>query len=35
MLDAAKPGDRILILGARDDTLPDFGRALLEKLTRA
>ncbi|APW72291.1 Mur ligase family protein, partial [Sphingopyxis granuli] len=26
MLDAAKPGDRILILGARDDTLTEFGR---------
>lgn len=32
MLDAAKPGDRILILGARDDTLTEFGRELLEKL---
>ena len=32
MLDEAKPGDRILILGARDDTLTDFGRDLLEKL---
>ncbi|MGB7412228.1 MAG: Mur ligase family protein, partial [Sphingopyxis granuli] len=29
MLDAAKPGDRILILGARDDTLTEFGRELL------
>lgn len=28
----AKPGDRILILGARDDTLTDFGRELLGKL---
>jgi UDP-N-acetylmuramate--alanine ligase len=35
MLDAARPGDRILILGARDDTLTEFGRELLEKLTRA
>ena len=26
------PSDRILILGARDDTLTDFGRELLEKL---
>ncbi|MBJ7440264.1 MAG: UDP-N-acetylmuramate--alanine ligase [Sphingopyxis sp.] len=33
MLDAAKPGDRILILGARDDTLSEFGRELLEKLS--
>ena len=28
----AAPGDRILILGARDDTLTDFGRELLAKL---
>lgn len=35
MLDEAKPGDRILILGARDDTLTEFGRELLEKLTSA
>src|SRR3546814_15254621 len=32
MLDAAKTGDRILILGARDDTLTEFGRELLAKL---
>ena len=32
MLDEARPGDRILILGARDDTLTEFGRELLEKL---
>ena len=32
MLDEAQPGDRILILGARDDTLTEFGRELLEKL---
>jgi UDP-N-acetylmuramate--alanine ligase len=32
MLDEAKPGDRILILGARDDTLTDFGLELLGKL---
>ena len=32
MLDAAKPGDRILIFGARDDTLTEFGQELLEKL---
>ena len=32
MLDEAKAGDRILILGARDDTLTEFGRKLLEKL---
>lgn len=35
MLDEAQPGDRILILGARDDTLTDFGRELLEKLGAA
>ncbi|WP_447763726.1 Mur ligase family protein [Sphingopyxis panaciterrae] len=32
MLDEATPGDRILILGARDDTLTEFGRELLGKL---
>src|SRR3546814_7952125 len=32
MLDEAKPGDRIFILGARDDTLTEFGRELLVKL---
>ncbi|HWW57289.1 MAG TPA: Mur ligase family protein [Sphingopyxis sp.] len=32
MLDEAKAGDRILILGARDDTLTEFGHELLEKL---
>ncbi len=32
MLDDARSGDRILILGARDDTLTEFGRELLEKL---
>ena len=32
MLDEAQPGDRILILGARDDTLTEFGLELLEKL---
>ena len=35
MLDEVKAGDRILILGARDDTLTDFGRELLEKLGSA
>jgi UDP-N-acetylmuramate--alanine ligase len=29
----AKPGDRILIMGARDDTLIDFARELLESLS--
>ena len=28
----AKPGDRILIMGARDDTLIDFARGLVERL---
>jgi UDP-N-acetylmuramate--alanine ligase len=32
ILDEAKPGDRILILGARDDTLTEFGRDLLARL---
>jgi UDP-N-acetylmuramate--alanine ligase len=32
MLDEAKPGDRILILGARDDTLTEFGQDLLKRL---
>ena len=35
MLGEARPGDRILILGARDDTLTEFGRELLEKLSCA
>lgn len=33
MLAEARAGDRILILGARDDTLTEFGRELLEKLS--
>jgi UDP-N-acetylmuramate--alanine ligase len=32
LLSEAKSGDRILIMGARDDTLIDFARELLEKL---
>jgi len=28
----ARPGDRILIMGARDDTLIDFARSLVERL---
>ncbi len=35
LLDEARAGDRILILGARDDTLTEFGHELLEKLARA
>jgi UDP-N-acetylmuramate--alanine ligase len=32
LLAQAKPGDRILIMGARDDTLIDFARDLVERL---
>jgi UDP-N-acetylmuramate--alanine ligase len=32
LLGEAKSGDRILIMGARDDTLIDFARELVEKL---
>jgi UDP-N-acetylmuramate--alanine ligase len=32
LADEAKPGDRILIMGARDDTLIDFAHGLLEKV---
>jgi UDP-N-acetylmuramate--alanine ligase len=32
LLAEAKPGDRIVIMGARDDTLSEFARELLEKL---
>lgn len=32
VLAEARPGDRILIMGARDDTLIEFARALLERL---
>lgn len=28
----AKPGDRVVIMGARDDTLSDFGRSILGRL---
>ncbi len=33
LVEEAKPGDRILIMGARDDTLIDFARELLERLS--
>ena len=33
MLAEAKPGDRIIILGARDDTLTEFAQSLLSALT--
>ncbi len=32
LVEAAKPGDRILIMGARDDTLIDFAHELVERL---
>ena len=32
LMTEAKPGDRILIMGARDDTLIDFARELVERL---
>src|SRR3954463_3352210 len=32
IVDEARPGDRILIMGARDDTLIDFARDLVERL---
>jgi UDP-N-acetylmuramate--alanine ligase len=33
LLAEARPGDRIVIMGARDDTLAEFARNLVEKLT--
>jgi UDP-N-acetylmuramate--alanine ligase len=33
MLAQARKGDRILIMGARDDTLIDFARDLVERLS--
>jgi UDP-N-acetylmuramate--alanine ligase len=32
LVDEAREGDRILIMGARDDTLIDFARELVERL---
>jgi UDP-N-acetylmuramate--alanine ligase len=32
LLALAKPGDRIVVMGARDDTLTEFARGLLERL---
>ena len=32
LIEEARPGDRILIMGARDDTLIDFARDLVERL---
>ncbi|QJQ33227.1 UDP-N-acetylmuramate--alanine ligase [Sphingomonas lacunae] len=33
IVNEARPGDRVLVLGARDDTLTDFAQALLRGLT--
>jgi UDP-N-acetylmuramate--alanine ligase len=30
----ARPGDRVVVMGARDDTLPEFARRLLEEVKR-
>jgi UDP-N-acetylmuramate--alanine ligase len=35
LLDLATPGDRIIVMGARDDTLTDFAKQLLETLSRS
>ena len=32
LLGLAKPGDRIVVMGARDDTLTEFAQELLEQL---
>ena len=32
LIDLARPGDRIVVMGARDDTLTDFARGLLERM---
>jgi UDP-N-acetylmuramate--alanine ligase len=32
LLELAKPGDRILVMGARDDTLTTFAQVLLSQL---
>ena len=34
LMSEARPGDRILIMGARDDTLAEFARKLVERLSR-
>ena len=34
LLSEARPGDRILIMGARDDTLAELARELVERLDR-
>jgi len=32
LVEAARSGDRILVMGARDDTLIDFAHSLVERL---
>ncbi|GLS00226.1 UDP-N-acetylmuramate--L-alanine ligase [Brevundimonas denitrificans] len=34
LIDLARPGDRIIVMGARDDTLSVFAATLLDRLTR-
>lgn len=34
LLELAEPGDRIVVMGARDDTLTEFARGLLKRLER-
>ena len=34
LVELARPGDRIVVMGARDDTLAAFARALLQRLAR-
>jgi UDP-N-acetylmuramate--alanine ligase len=33
MVELARPGDRLLVMGARDDTLSGFAKDLLARLT--
>jgi UDP-N-acetylmuramate--alanine ligase len=33
MIELAEPGDRIVIMGARDDTLSSFARSVFERLS--
>ena len=33
LVNVSRPGDRIVIMGARDDTLSDFARALFARLS--
>jgi UDP-N-acetylmuramate--alanine ligase len=34
LMDMAQPGDRIVVMGARDDTLTEFAREILERLAK-